>query len=58
MTISTTRFHLKLNADEKKSVVLGERDFARFTAAVRGRFDPNPALLQALSEARRKIRRA
>ena len=39
-------------------IVLGERDFARFAAAVSGPFEPNPALSQALKEARRKIRRA
>jgi len=44
--------------ERETRVVLGERDFARFAAAVSGPFEPNPALSQALKEARRKVRRA
>ena len=44
--------------ERETRIVLGERDFARFAAAVSGPFEPNPALSQALKEARRKIRRA
>ncbi|MBW7930296.1 MAG: DUF1778 domain-containing protein [Gammaproteobacteria bacterium] len=44
--------------ERETRVVLSERDFARFAAAVSGPFEPNPALSQALKEARRKVRRA
>ena len=39
-------------------IVLGERAFARFAATISKPFKPNAALLQALKEARRKVRRA
>jgi uncharacterized protein (DUF1778 family) len=44
--------------ERETRVVLGERDFARFAAAISGPFEPNSQLSQALKEARRKIRRA
>ena len=44
--------------ERETRIVLGERDFARFAAAVSGPFEPNPALAHALKEARRKVRRA
>jgi uncharacterized protein (DUF1778 family) len=44
--------------ERETRVVLGERDFARFAAAISGPFEPNAHLAQALKEARRKVRRA
>lgn len=44
--------------ERETRVVLSERDFARFAAALRGPFEPNAHLSQALKEARRKVRRA
>jgi uncharacterized protein (DUF1778 family) len=44
--------------ERETRIVLGERDFVRFAAAVSGPFEPNAHLVQALKEARRKIRRA
>ena len=44
--------------EREARVVLTERDFARFVAAVSGPFEPNPPLSQARKEARRKVRRA
>lgn len=44
--------------ERETRVVLGERDFARFAAAIRGPFEPNAQLAQAMKEARRKVRRA
>ena len=44
--------------EREPRIVLGERDFAHFAAAVSGPFEPNPALAHALKEARRKVRRA
>lgn len=44
--------------ERETRVVLDERDFARFAAALSGPFEPNAALSQALREARRKVRRA
>ncbi len=39
-------------------IVLGERDFALLSAAIRRPFKPNTALSQALMAARREVRRA
>lgn len=44
--------------ERETRVVLGERDFARFAAAISGPFEPNAHLAQAMKEARRKVRRA
>ena len=44
--------------ERETRVVLDERDFARFAAAVSGPFKPNAHLSRALKEARRKVRRA
>ncbi len=44
--------------ERETRVVLSERDFTKFAAAVSGPFEPNSALSQALKEARRKVRRA
>lgn len=39
-------------------VRLSQRDFAEFSRALDCAFSPNPALKQALTEVRRKVRRA
>jgi uncharacterized protein (DUF1778 family) len=39
-------------------VTLSERDFSAFARALNSAFAPNPALKQALTQARRKVRRA
>lgn len=44
--------------EREARIVLGERDFARFAAAVSGPFEPNARLSRALKETRRKVRRA
>lgn len=42
----------------ESGVTLSPRDFARFADSLDRAFRPNPALRKALTEARRKIRRA
>ena len=44
--------------ERETRIVLSERDFARFAAAVSGPFEPNAHLSQSLKEARQKVRRA
>jgi uncharacterized protein (DUF1778 family) len=44
--------------DRESRLTLSERDFASFAKAISGPFKPNAALSDALSEARRKVRRA
>ena len=39
-------------------VTLSERDFSAFARALNSAFAPNPALKAALTQARRKVRRA
>ena len=39
-------------------VTLSERDFNAFARALNSAFAPNPALKEALTQARRKVRRA
>jgi uncharacterized protein (DUF1778 family) len=39
-------------------VTLSQRDFARFARALDSAFAPDPALKEALNQARRKVRRA
>jgi uncharacterized protein (DUF1778 family) len=39
-------------------VTLSERDFSAFARALNSAFSPNPALKEALTQARRKVRRA
>jgi uncharacterized protein (DUF1778 family) len=39
-------------------VTLSERDFGAFARALDSAFAPNPALKEALTQARRKVRRA
>jgi uncharacterized protein (DUF1778 family) len=63
MTAATARFDLKLDKaqsmiEREARVTLTERDFASFTLALDSAFKPNPALRRALTQARRKVRRA
>jgi len=44
--------------DRESRVTLSQRDFGAFARALDSAFKPNRALKQALSEARRKVRRA
>lgn len=44
--------------DREARLTLTERDFATFTAALDTAFSPNPALKAALTQVRRKVRRA
>jgi uncharacterized protein (DUF1778 family) len=44
--------------DREARLTLSERDFAHFARALDSAFTPNPALEKAVSEARRKVRRA
>ncbi len=44
--------------EREARVTLSQRDFAAFAAALDRAFKPNAALKRALSEARRKVRRA
>jgi uncharacterized protein (DUF1778 family) len=39
-------------------ITLSERDFSAFARALNSAFAPNPALKEALTQARRKVRRA
>lgn len=39
-------------------ITLSERDFSAFARALNSAFTPNPALKEALTQARRKVRRA
>jgi uncharacterized protein (DUF1778 family) len=44
--------------DREMRLTLSERDFAAFARALDGAFAPNPKLKHALTQARRKVRRA
>jgi uncharacterized protein (DUF1778 family) len=44
--------------DREARITLTQRDFASFAKALDGAFAPNPALKAALTQARRKVRRA
>jgi uncharacterized protein (DUF1778 family) len=44
--------------EREARVILSERDFSAFSRALDSAFAPNPALKEALSQARRKVRRA
>ena len=44
--------------DRKTRLALSQRDFAAFMQALDAAFTPNPALKEALSQVRRKVRRA
>jgi uncharacterized protein (DUF1778 family) len=44
--------------DRESRVTLSKRDFATFTRALNGAFNPNRALKGALAEAKAKVRRA
>ncbi len=44
--------------DREARLTLTERDFTAFTRALDSAFSPNPALKAALTQARRKVRRA
>ncbi len=44
--------------EREARVSLSERDFSAFARALNTAFTPNPALKEALTQARRKVRRA
>jgi uncharacterized protein (DUF1778 family) len=44
--------------EREARVTLSERDFSAFARALNSAFTPNPALKEALTQARRKVRRA
>jgi uncharacterized protein (DUF1778 family) len=44
--------------ERETRLTLTDRDFAAFARALDSAFTPNPALKQALTQARRKVRRA
>ena len=44
--------------EREARLTLSQRDFTRFARALDSAFAPNPALKEALNQARRKIRRA
>jgi uncharacterized protein (DUF1778 family) len=44
--------------DRETRITLTQRDFTSFAKALDGAFAPNPALKAALTQARRKVRRA
>lgn len=44
--------------ERESRITLSQRDFAAFAAALDGAFRPNAALKSALTQARRKVRRA
>ena len=44
--------------ERETRLTLSQRNFAAFTRALDSAFSPNPALKDALSQARRKVRRA
>jgi uncharacterized protein (DUF1778 family) len=44
--------------DREARLTLTERDFTVFTRALDSAFSPNPALKAALTQVRRKVRRA
>jgi uncharacterized protein (DUF1778 family) len=44
--------------EREARVTLSERDFSAFALALDSAFSPNPALKAALTQARRKVRRA
>ncbi len=44
--------------ERETRVTLSQRDFAAFTQALDSAFAPNPALKAALTQARRRVRRA
>jgi uncharacterized protein (DUF1778 family) len=44
--------------ERETRITLTERDFTDFSRALDSAFKPNPALRKALSQARRKVRRA
>ncbi len=44
--------------EREARVTLSERDFSAFARALNTAFTPNPALKEALTQARRKVRRA
>lgn len=48
----------QLLIDRETRLTLSGRDFAKFTQALDAAFAPNPALKEALTQARRKVRRA
>ncbi|MFA7667611.1 MAG: DUF1778 domain-containing protein [Burkholderiaceae bacterium] len=43
--------------DREARITLSQRDFAAFTSALDSAFSPNPALQDALGQARRRVRR-
>lgn len=44
--------------DREARITLSQRDFAAFATALDSAFSPNPALKDALGQARRRVRRA
>jgi uncharacterized protein (DUF1778 family) len=44
--------------ERETRLTLTDRDFAAFARALDSAFAPNPALKQALTQARRRVRRA
>ncbi|MCW5634805.1 MAG: DUF1778 domain-containing protein [Rubrivivax sp.] len=44
--------------DREARITLSQRDFAAFAQALDSAFAPNPALKSALTQARRRVRRA
>jgi uncharacterized protein (DUF1778 family) len=44
--------------EREARVTLSERDFSAFACALNSAFAPNPVLKEALTQARRKVRRA
>ena len=48
----------QLLLDREARLTLSERDFTAFAKALDSAFAPNPALKEALTQARRKVRRA
>ena len=44
--------------ERESRITLSQRDFAAFAAALDTAFQPNPSLQGALSQARKKVRRA
>jgi len=44
--------------DREARITLSQRDFAAFSTALDSAFSPNPALQDALGQARRRVRRA
>ena len=48
----------QLLLERESRITLSQRDFAAFSTALDTAFSPNPALSEALAQARRKVRRA